>query len=314
MGVERTWILLLLPPALLILFLWRARSYYVFPSLDPVPESLASRLFFTVSRTSYFLLILLLILLAAGIQFSGGERLQYGYGADIIFLLDESRSMRDPFSALPATEKAKAQKETSKFHAAKSAIQRFMETRTAGHDRYGLIAFGSSAVKILPLTMNHELFLSCLDAQDCVLASTFLYFPMASGIGELMRSRSRSRILVLVSDGGGPLDDDKYGFSDIVKRHGIRFYWVSLGTDWLNELPRFLEQIGPLGNRMDVSNVPELEKGFEEIHRMERSLIIYRSSSPGVSSGPFVCLALLLMTVTWLSHSLFVYRRKASEP
>jgi hypothetical protein len=221
--------------------------------------------------------------------------------------------MRDPFEAHPGTEGEKPEEETSKFSAAKSAIARFMETRKTAHDRYGLIAFGSSAVKVLPLSMNHELFLSCLHAQDCILASTFLYFPMAAGLDELMRSRSRSRILVFISDGGGPLDDEKYGFSNIVQQHGIRFYWVSLGSDWLNELPDFLEKIGPLGRRMDISNAPELEKGFEEIHRMERSLIISKSSSPGVSSRPAAYSALLFMTVTWLSHSLFVYRRKASE-
>jgi hypothetical protein len=314
MDVERTWILILFPIALLILFFWRERSFYVFPSLDPIPEDLASRLFFTISKSSLFLLILLLVFLAAGVRLSGGEHLRYGYGADIIFLLDESRSMKDPFSASPETEGVKPQEETSKFAAAKSAIERFMETRKSGHDRYGLIAFGSSAVQVLPLSMNHELFLSCLHAQDSILSSTFLYHPMASGLGELMRSRSRSRILVLVSDGGGPLDDEKYGFSNIIRQHGIRFYWISLGSDWFNELPDFLEKIGPMGRQMDISNVPELEKGFEEIHRMERSLVLYRSTAPRLSSRPFVYSALLLMTVTWLSHSLFVYRRKASKP
>jgi len=312
MVVERTWILLLLPLALLMVFLWSARSFYVFPSLDPVPEPAASRIFSIISGASYVLLVLLLLFLAAGVHLSGRESIRYGYGADIIFLLDESRSMRDPFGSPQATEAAGSEERTSKFSAAKNAIQRFMETRKTAHDRYGLIAFGSSAVKVLPLSMNHELFLSCLHAQESILSSTFLYFPLASGINELMQSRSRSRVIVLVSDGGGPLDDEKYGFSDIVKQHGIRFYWVSLGSDWLNELPNFLGKIGPLGRRMDISNIPELERGFEEIHRMERSLIIYRSSSSKLSSGPVAYTAMLLMIVTWLSHSLFVYRRKGS--
>ncbi|RJR39645.1 MAG: VWA domain-containing protein [Desulfobacteraceae bacterium] len=312
MVVERTWILLLVPLALLTFFLWRGRSFYVFPSLDPVPEPPVSRIFSIASKASSFLLVLLLLFLAAGVHISGREGLQYGYGADIIFLLDESRSMKDPFGPPPAAKGADSEDRISKFSAAKNAIQRFMETRKTAHDRYGLIAFGSSAVKVLPLSMNHELFLSCLHAQESMLSSTFLYFPLASGINELMQSRSRSRVLVLVSDGGGPLDDEKYGFSKTVMQQGIRFYWVSLGSDWLNELPNFLEKIGPLGKRMDISNLPELEKGFDEIHRMERSLIIYRSSSSKISSGPLVYSALLLMTLTWLSHSMFVYRRKGS--
>lgn len=307
MGVERTWILLLLPIALALIFVWKQKSFYVFPSLDPIPQHGLSRLFSFAFRTSQILLLLLLVFLSAGVRFSGGERLKYGYGADIVFLLDESRSMKDPFNSSPGL--SRSPDEASKFSAAKAAIAQFMETRKAGQDRYGLTAFGQSAVRIFPLSMNHELFLSCLEAQECVLSSTFLHFPVASGLNELIHSRARSRVLVLVSDGGGPLDDEKYGFSNIIKKHGIRFYWVSLGTEWLNDLPEFLDKLGPLGRRMDVSDGPELEKGFEEIHRLERSLIVYKSSSPRLPSSPIIYSALLLMALTWISHCMFVYRR-----
>jgi hypothetical protein len=306
MEIDRTWVLLLLPVALAVVFFARERSYFVFPSLDPVPRALGSRFLFLAADSSRVVLLLMLFLLSAGVRFSGGGGVRYGYGADIVFLLDESRSMIDPFNTGGGPE---GSGDESKFTAAKAAIARFMETRKSVQDRYGLTAFGQTAVTVLPLSMDHDLFLGCLRAQEAVLSSTFLYYPVASGLDELMRSRARSRVLILVSDGGGPLDDEKYGFSRIVRKHGIRFYWVSLGTEWLNELPQFLEKIGPLGRRMDVSNGPELEKGFEEIHRLERSLIRYSSSSRQLSPKPFIFTALLLMAMTWISHSLFVYRR-----
>lgn len=313
MGVERTWILILLPIAVALLVFWKGKSFLVFPSLEPVPENRVSRIFSFAFRTSWILLLLLLIILSAGLRFTGGERIKYGYGADIVFLLDESRSMKDPFGSQESILLgARSPEGPSKFSAAKKAIAQFMEKRRSGQDRYGLTGFGQSAVQILPLTMNHELFLRSLESQECVLSSTFIYNPIASGLNELMQSGARSRVLVLVSDGGGPVDDKKFGFSAIVRKYGIRFYWVSLGTEWLNELPEFVEKLGTLGRRMDISNGPELEKGFEEIHRLEKSIVRYKSSTPGFSAGPIVYSALLLMALTWISHSMFVYRRNGS--
>ena len=162
---------------------------------------------------------------------------------------------------------------------------------------------------MLPLSVDRELFLSCLEAQEPILTSTVLYHPMASAVDELMRSKSRSRILIFVSDGDGPLQDDQYGFSEILKKYGIRFYWLSLGTGLLDEVPKFLARIGPLGKRMDALDAAELEKGFAEIHELERSLVIYRSSSPWLSLRPVAYAALFLMALAWAVHSLLIYRR-----
>lgn len=309
MGIERGWVLFLLPIALLLLLLWRGRSYLIFPSLDTVPQDIATRLFRGVFMAAPVLLLISLALLASGVRFPSKERVAYGYGADIVFLLDESGSMKDPFGEGQMSPYRVPDSGPSKFSAAKEVIAKFMERRRVGQDRYGLTVFGSSAVRVLPLSVDRELFLSCLEAQEPVLGGTVLYHPMASGLGELLRSKSRSRILLFVSDGDGPLQDEQYGFSEILKENGIRFYWLSMGTELLDDVPKFLASIGPLGKRIDVTDAAGLEKGFAEIHDAERSLIVYRSSSPWLTLRPVAYAALLLMALAWAAHSLLIYRR-----
>lgn len=313
MGIERIWILFLLPFALAMILFRREKSFIRFPSLETIPKNLAGRLFSFCFRAIPVLLVILLIFLAAGFKFPVRERVKYGYGADIVFLLDESGSMREPFAAWKGWEPGMKPRQDvpSKFIAAKNVISKFMEKRRQGQDRYGLTVFGASAVRVLPLSVNHELFLSCLEAQECILTATVLYHPFAAALNELMRSGARSRIIVFVSDGGGPLDEKMYGFSTIMKKYGIRLYWVAIGQHFFDEIPELVNKLGPLGKRIDASNPSELEKGFTEIHESERSLIIYKTSTSLLSSSAIAYLAFFFMVLIWASHSLTIYRRKA---
>lgn len=311
MAIERAWIFLLLPIVLTLVYFRRQKSFFGFPSLDLIPKDWGARAVSFFSGTAPLLLMLLLFLMAAGLQIPEKGHLKYGYGADIVFILDESRSMADPFepnnnSQLPLT----TTKELSKFHMAKDAIKDFMEKRKAGRDRYGLTVFGSFAVRVLPLSFNHSLFLSCLDAQECILTTTMIYHALALALAELTRSKTRSRILIFVSDGDGPVKDEEYGFSKIIREEGIRFYWISLATDTFDVLPQFLMKIGPLGKRIDAANGVQLEAAFTKIHKMEPSLIRYRSSSRAFSPNPIIYSIYLLMVSIWVAESLFVYNRK----
>lgn len=310
MGVERPWVLLLLPIALGVALLRNRRSSLLFPSLDPVPGDWAGRSASFLSRTGPVMLLVTLLLLAAGIRIPHMEWAGYDYGASIVFILDESASMAEPFELSIERMLNRSEDEPSKFQAAKSYISRFVEKRKTGQDLYGLIAFGSSAIKVLPLTFNRSIFLACLDAQNCILGTTVISQAVALGLDELVQSDVRSRLVIFVSDGGGLMEDEKYNFSGIFRDQGIRFYWIALGDDPLGEVKRFIEKIGPLGRRIDASSVQQLDSAFDEVHKLERSLIAHRSSSPAFSLLFLVYTAFVLLVLVWVTDSLFVYSQR----
>ncbi len=310
MGVERIWILFIFPAALVLIYLLRQKSYFTFPSLDIVPAGWGGRIASVVFNVLPVLLLLALILLAAGPRFPNREGESYGYGADIIFILDESASMTEPFrQENPAGPLRGGQ--PSKFSAAKSVISQFMGKRKTGQDRYGLTVFGGSGIRVLPLSFNHDLFLSCLDAQEPVLQATLFFHPLALALEELMDSPARSRIIVLVTDGGGSIGDERYGFSEIIKKYGVRFYWISLETALFDELPKFMDKIGPQGKKIDVADAAQLEGGFSEILQAEHSLIVYRSSAPAISSKPLILAGIIFTILIWGGYSLVIYNRRS---
>ncbi len=311
MGVDWIGILFLFPLAAALIYLRRKESFLTFPSLFTVPSTWTGRLISLFWKMVPLLLLSLLLFLAAGPRFPKEEASRYGFGSDIVFILDESGSMSEAFGEPAAWQKDGTTEVIDKFSAAKSLLAKFMEKRKTGQDRYALTVFGSSAVPVLPLTFQHELFLSSLQSQQPVLQSTVFAHPLALALGELMNSTARSRIIVLLSDGEGPLDDDRYGFSEIIREYGIRFYWISIAAENFEDLSKFLSKIGPLGKKIDTTSAPELEAGLAEIHRLERSLILYTSSEPTLSSRPFVYLGLFLMALLWSSHSLFIYDRRS---
>jgi len=146
MIVERIWILLLFPAALILIYSFRKKSFFIFPSLDIIPDAWGGRAVSFIFQVVPVLLLLLLTLLAAGLRFPMKEAERYGYGADIVFLLDESGSMTESFRKSGGTGGSSSPPEISKFSAAKSVITRFMEKRKSGRDRYGLTVFGSTAI------------------------------------------------------------------------------------------------------------------------------------------------------------------------
>lgn len=316
MGLERIWIFLLLPLTFLLILMWRQDSFLRFPSLQAISNDFWGGGVALSFRVSSFLLLFLLLFLAAGLRVPLKESGKYAYGADIVFVLDESGSMNDPFgmslvsSNTPGTPTI--------FTAAKSVISKFVQSRRNGRDRYGLTIFGTSAVRVLPLTFNRDLFLHCLESQEVILESTMLFQALSVALEELSFSAVRSRIIVFVSDGVGILSDEKYQFSDFVRKQGIRFYWVDLGQEAGQESGQeigremydFINGIGLLGRRLDASNPTQLEAGLAEIDKLERSPIIVASSGWALSPIPLVYAAFLMGIVLWATYSLFVYRRR----
>jgi hypothetical protein len=146
-----------------------------------------------------------------------------------------------------------------------------------------------------------------------------LFQPLAVALEELSHSTAKSRVIVFVSDGIGILSDEKFGFSDFLRREGIRFYWIDLGQEtgqddgqrMGQEMADFIDKLDGFGRRLEASNPSKLETGLAEIDKLERSPIILASSSSVFSSTPLVYAAFLAIAVLWSTYSLFVYQRRS---
>lgn len=273
-----------------------------FPSLKHLPENPITRI---VTVLKEFILpisiTVSLIFLAAGFNFSSKEIIRYGYGSDIVVVLDESGSMDMPFSKSPPEQKI------GKIQAAKKIIRPFIQKRK---DRLALVIFGDVVIPLYPLSFNQEGFLRCFDAQTAPLGGTLIDIGIAQALEILKESPARTKIILLISDGEGRIEDEKYQLSNRIKEMGVRFYWVAVdhqANNFYGESPIFMEKLIPnlnpaMTRTIPVDNLQELQKAFEEIDKMERSLIAYKEKVEHGNIFWMICWILVGLIV--ISYSL----------
>ena len=142
-------------------------------------------------------------------------------GVDIVLALDSSGSMA-----------AEDFKPKNRLHVAKAAARTFIEGRP--NDRIGLLTFAGRTRTVVPLTTDRAMVLQQLDALKLGDQGDGTAIGMALGnaLARLKASRAKSKIVVLVTDGGnnaGEIDPDTA--ASIAKALGIRVYTVGVGTD-----------------------------------------------------------------------------------
>ncbi len=273
----------------------RRKTDVGFPSLKNLPQNRAIRmLVFLKEKILPLIIIAGLVFLVAGISLPAKEIIRYGYGSDIVLVLDESGSMNTNFvgnqppkppiwengSPAPKTPQPKS---IGKIDAAKEIIRPFIQSRK---DRWALVVFGDVVVPLYPLSFNQQGFLQCFDAQTSSLNGTLIDLGLAQAIEILKESPAKSRIILLLSDGQGRIDDDKYKLSKQIKELGIRFYFVGVDhmVGWSNggftgyhPAVGFTESLNPvMAKIIPVSDIAGLKNAFKEIGNLEHSLISYK--------------------------------------
>lgn len=325
MDIERPVLLIVLFLAAGLIFLFLKKKRYVgFPSLTNLPARFSANILdCAVKWVLPIAVILGLILLASGLRFSAKETTRYGYGSDIVVVLDESGSMNDAFSGgekskfnnyyddFPGALAAGSDKKSiGKIDAAKKLIRPFIAARK---DRLGLVIFGDVVAPIFPLSFNQESFFRCFDAQTAIFGGTLIDLGLAQAIEILRESPAKTKIIILVSDGQGRLEDEKYQLSRQIKELGIRVYWIAVDHDVLpgwspfsdgiaSSTEVFMQKLNPATAKMfAINNQLGLKKAFEEISAMERSLISYKEKTP---QGKIIFLCWILLGFTVIFYSL----------
>ncbi len=219
-------LLLLLVPlaiALRILREKRGSGALVVPTLAPVARVVPSwrvrlrHLPFALALVGYAGLVVAFARPRAGLE----RTASWTEGVDIFIALDASGSMA-----------AEDFKPRNRFFVAKACTRSFIEGRP--NDRIGLLVFAGRSRTVTPLTTDRAMVLDRL--QNLKLGDqgdgTAIGMALGNALARLKPSKAKSRIVVLVTDGGnnaGEIDPDTA--AGVAKALGVRVYTVGVGTN-----------------------------------------------------------------------------------
>jgi mxaC protein len=233
LAFEHPWLLLLLPLALLPL-LRRRRDTLEFPSVAWLPPDRLGRII------GWLWPVFAVLAMASGILAlaqPGRPQTQVqrtGKGAEILVLLDRSRSMDDHM--LPANWREidptilLYHKGRQKAEVARELLAQFVARRP--DDRFSLMYFSTRPLSVVPFTQHDAVMQAGIaaGATGRGLADTEVGRALIAGIAQFdQRAYSGSRIMLLVSDGGAHLDEETRKRIRLgLARNRIALYWIYL--------------------------------------------------------------------------------------
>jgi Ca-activated chloride channel family protein len=141
-------------------------------------------------------------------------------GIDIELLLDISGSM--------AAEDFLPQ---NRLAVAKQVVKQFVSGRTG--DRIGLVVFSGTAMTRAPLTTDHAMLQLLVDSVELnsLPDGTAIGVALAAAAARLHGSPAKTRIMVLVTDGGNNAGEiDPLSAAAMCKGLGLKVYTVGVGT------------------------------------------------------------------------------------
>lgn len=136
----------------------------------------------------------LLILALAGPQHGSSTTEIEASGIDILLAVDVSGSME-------AMDFTLGGKPANRLEVVKKVVDEFIEERP--NDRIGLLAFGGRPYLVSPLTLDHDWLRKRLESLDIGMVEdgTAIGSAIGSGTNRLRDQKSKSRILILLTDG-----------------------------------------------------------------------------------------------------------------
>jgi mxaC protein len=222
LAVDHPWLLgllILCIPALL----GRSDTWHGMSSLASVPRDRASGLLDGSLRILAAGAVSLIVLGLAGLHRTHTTVLRTGTGAHIVLVLDRSLSMDEKFARTGQTG------QETKTAAASRLIGELFASRP--HDEFGVVAFSTEPIPVMPLTAHREAVAAALAAmRRPALANTEIGGGLARGLAMLSQDGGgAARVLLFVSDGAGviPEETQDYLRAEAPRRH-VHIYYVYL--------------------------------------------------------------------------------------
>ena len=295
LDVDTPSVLLLLPLALLpLLFAIQRRQGY--PSLAAAPPDTLSRAVDVFLHLAGAVAIGALVAGIAGIHLDGQTVERVGEGSHIVLLLDRSSSMDDTFAGGRPGEG-----EDSKSAAAQRLLRDFIARRP--HDRFGVAAFSTMPMHVLPITSHKDAVQGAIDAitrPGLAYTNVGLGLAMALSMHEADPTAA-SRAILLVSDGAAVIDRRvQERLRAAIAKRPVNLYWLYLRTagapgifdppgegvpDTPQALPErhlnlFFHTLKVPYRAFEAENPQAVADAITEIDKLERNPIRYQERIP----------------------------------
>jgi len=149
------------------------------------------------------------------------------FGIDIVVALDASGSMA-----------AEDFRPRNRFTVAKELIGEFIRRRI--DDRIGIVTFGNRAATRVPITYDRQIAEAILDKAEIGEHGngTAIGHALATSVNRLRTSKTRSRVIILVTDGvnnSGSIEP--MVAAQLAARSGIKVYTIGVGSEGPVPLP-----------------------------------------------------------------------------
>jgi len=266
--------------------------------------------------------ITLLILALARPQHKFSEQQVNGDGIDIVMCFDISGSMTNP---------AEQEFVPNRLEVCKEVATEFVRNRPG--DRIGITIFSNQSFTMCPITTDHNTVLSQIaNVQGYYLRDegTAIGSGIATSVDRLKDSKSKSKIIVLLTDGvdfGGVIPPNIA--KEMAKAFGIKVYTIGVGSekeiDVQVESPlgtvtqkRKLEFNEGLlkdiatetgGQYFHASDKEGLQKIYESINRLEKSKVELTTYNRYTDEFFYLLLAGLILIVIEILLRLTVFNK-----
>ncbi len=191
-----------------------------------------------ILRTLLFLALAAFVVALARPQLGKSMTEVQASGIDIMVVLDVSGSMLTKDFTVGGES-------ATRIDAIREVTRKFIEARP--NDRIGIIAFAGRPYVVSPMTLDHDWLLQNLERVRIGLVEdgTAIGSAIASAANRLNDKKSKSRVLVLLTDGennAGKIPPNTA--AEAVKALKIKFYAIGAGINGIAPAPVFNGQTG----------------------------------------------------------------------
>ena len=307
-------LLILLIPYILWYFLYRKKSEPTMQMSDTfayryAPKSWRMRLVNLPMILRCIAFTLIVIVMARPQTHNSWDNKQVD-GIDIMMALDVSTSM--------LAEDLKP----NRIEAAKNVASEFIADRP--NDNIGLTIFAGEAFTQCPMTTDHSSLINLLQsvrtdiaARGLISDGTAVGMGLANAVSRLKNSKSKSKVVILLTDGSNNMGDiSPMTSAQIARSLGIRVYTIGLGTNKVAPYPmpvaggvqyvnipveidtKILSDIAAVteGNFYRATNNRELKQIYKDIDKLEKTKMDVKTYSKRYEAyQPFAIAALIVL-------------------
>lgn len=213
---------------------------------------------------------------------------------DIVLALDTSGSM----STYGFNEKNYKQ---SRLDVVKEVVKSFIDMRKS--DRIGLVIFGTTAAIASPLSFDKEAQKNIVGKIEVgvIGKSTALIDALVSSAALLKNAKSKSKIIILLSDGEDSASKIPLAFAlKLAKKYSIKIYTITIDKSYSNMMKVIASKNG--AQNFEVQNKKDLLKVYKRIDRLQKSELEYNTLDVEEHIYFYFLLFSLLCTILLAAH------------